>query len=66
MLVFIGLKIIGITLTVGSIKNYNKVDFSNSDAIMGRTISCLVKIGWSKKEVKNRAIKMREAIESVL
>jgi len=48
------------------IKNYNKIDFSNSDAIMGRTISTLVKIGWSEEDVKNRAIKMREAIASVL
>lgn len=48
------------------IKNYNQIDFSNSDAIMGRTISTLVKIGWSEEDVKNRAIKMREAIASVL
>ncbi|OIP52464.1 MAG: L-glutamine--2-deoxy-scyllo-inosose aminotransferase KanB [Flavobacteriaceae bacterium CG_4_8_14_3_um_filter_34_10] len=48
------------------IKNYNEIDFSNSDAIMGRTISTLVKIGWSEEDVKNRAIKMREAIASVL
>jgi len=48
------------------IKNYNEVDFSQSDAIMGRTISSLVKIGWSEKEVMARAEKMRKAIMSVL
>ena len=33
---------------------------------MGRTISSLVKIGWTEEEVKLRAEKMKAAIASVL
>lgn len=47
-------------------QDLNTADFSKSDAIMGRTISILVKIGWSDKEVKERAEKIQAAIASVL
>ena len=47
-------------------QDLNAADFSKSDAIMGRTISSLIKIGWTEKQVKERAEKMREAIASVL
>ncbi len=47
-------------------QDLNNCDFSKSDAWMGRTISCLVKLGWSKEEVARRAEKMRSAIESVI
>lgn len=47
-------------------QDLNNTDFSKSDAIMGRTISILVKIGWSEKEVKDRAAKIQEAVASVL
>tara|TARA_R110000868_G_scaffold145181_2_gene365194 strand:- start:105810 stop:107000 length:1191 start_codon:yes stop_codon:yes gene_type:complete len=44
--------------------NYDKTDFSASDAIMSRTISCLIKLSWSKEEVKNRADKMAAIIKA--
>jgi len=43
----------------------NTVDFSKSDAIMGRTISILIKIGWRENEVKERAEKIKQAVASV-
>ena len=48
------------------LEKLNGTDFSKSDAIMGRTISSLVKIGWTEEEVKLRAEKMKAAIASVL
>ena len=48
------------------LEKLNETDFSKSDAIMSRTISSLVKIGWKVDEVKERAEKMRAAIASVL
>lgn len=47
-------------------QDLNNTDFSKSDAVMSRTISALVKIGWTEAQVKERAEKMREAIASVL
>jgi 8-amino-3,8-dideoxy-alpha-D-manno-octulosonate transaminase len=47
-------------------QDLNSADFSKSDAWMSRTISSLVKIGWTEKEVVQRAITMSEAIKSVL
>lgn len=38
--------------------DYSKSDFSASDQWIGRTVSCLIKLGWSEKEVKERAWKM--------
>ncbi|MFS4469166.1 DegT/DnrJ/EryC1/StrS family aminotransferase [Maribacter sp. 2210JD10-5] len=46
--------------------DYTKADFSKSDAWMGRAISCLVKIGWSEKEVEARAKTMAKVIEECL
>jgi 8-amino-3,8-dideoxy-alpha-D-manno-octulosonate transaminase len=37
-------------------------DFSQSDHFIGRNISCLIKIGWTEEEVKQRAIKMAAII----
>lgn len=51
---------------LNQMQDLNNCDFSKSDAWMGRTISCLVKLGWSKDEVEQRADKMRVAIESVI
>ena len=48
------------------LEKLNGTDFSKSDAIMGKTISSLVKIGWTEEEVKVRAEKMKAAIASVL
>ncbi len=47
-------------------QDLNNTDFSKSDAIMGRTISSLIKIGWTEKEVRERAEKMKQALKSVL
>lgn len=47
-------------------QDLNKTDFSKSDAIMSRTISSLIKIGWTGKQVKERATAMRMAIASVI
>lgn len=43
--------------------DYNKVDFSASDHWMGRTISCLIKLGWTEQQVKERAENMVKAIQ---
>jgi 8-amino-3,8-dideoxy-alpha-D-manno-octulosonate transaminase len=47
-------------------QDLNNTDFSKSDAIMGRTISSLIKIGWTPKQVKERAEAMKSAILSTL
>ncbi|WP_222984325.1 DegT/DnrJ/EryC1/StrS family aminotransferase [Flagellimonas meishanensis] len=49
-----------------SLQDFSKVDFSASDHWMGRTISCLIKLGWTATEVEQRAQKMAEAIKSAL
>jgi len=40
----------------------SKQDFSQSDHFIGRNISCLIKIGWTEKEVILRAEKMKQII----
>lgn len=47
-------------------QDLNTADFSKSDAVMGRTISILIKVGWSQEEVQARAKKIKEAILSVV
>lgn len=47
-------------------QDLNQTDFSKSDAIMGRTLSSLIKIGWSDKQVKERARIMSETIKDIL
>ncbi len=44
----------------------NNKPFNDSDAWMSRTVSCLIKVGWTTDEVKERASKMIEAITKVL
>lgn len=46
--------------------DYSKSDFSKSDHWIGRTISCLIKLGWSENEVHTRAKKMVKTIRAVL
>ena len=46
-------------------QDLNNTDFSKSDAIMGRTISSLIKIGWTEKQIRERAEAMKNAIASV-
>ncbi len=43
----------------------NNRSFKDSDQWMSRTISCLIKVSWSEQEVKERALKMTEALQSV-
>jgi 8-amino-3,8-dideoxy-alpha-D-manno-octulosonate transaminase len=47
-------------------QDLNNTDFSKSDAIMSRTISSLIKIGWTELEVQERAEKMKIALKSIL
>ncbi len=47
------------------IQDLNNIVFSKSDAIMGRTISSLVKLSWTEEQVKQRATNMAQAIQSI-
>ena len=51
---------------VQALPNYTKADFSASDHWMGRTISCLIKLGWSEEEVTARSNKILDTIKSCL
>lgn len=46
-------------------QDLNKTDFSKSDAIMGRTISVLIKIGWSATQVRERAFSIKNLLSSL-
>ncbi len=46
--------------------DYTKSDFSQSDHWISKTISCLIKLGWSEAEVQQRAQKMAEIIKSTI
>ncbi|MFT7155738.1 MAG: 8-amino-3,8-dideoxy-alpha-D-manno-octulosonate transaminase [Parvicella sp.] len=48
------------------IQDFTKTDFSKSDAWMSRTISSLVKIGWTETQVEERAEKMAKLISEVI
>jgi len=48
------------------IQKLNETDFSKSDAVISRTISALIKIGWTVEEVKVRAEKMKAVIISAI
>ncbi|MFT5238621.1 MAG: 8-amino-3,8-dideoxy-alpha-D-manno-octulosonate transaminase [Ulvibacter sp.] len=48
------------------IQNFSKTDFSKSDAWMSRTISSLIKIGWTEVQVEERAEKMAKQISDVI
>ncbi len=43
--------------------DYGASDFSRSDHWVGRTISCLIKLGWGEEEVHERAEKIAEIIK---
>ena len=47
-------------------QDLNNTDFSKSDAVMSRTISSLIKIGWTEKQVRERAEIMKNTIASLL
>lgn len=44
----------------------NKRTYPDSDAWMGRTVSCLIKVGWTEAEVQERAKNMVAAIKSTV
>ncbi|MGO4920978.1 DegT/DnrJ/EryC1/StrS family aminotransferase [Maribacter spongiicola] len=48
---------------VNQLPDYSKSDFSKSDAWIGRTISCLVKLSWTDEQVAERATKMKDVLE---
>ena len=48
------------------LQHFGSADFSASDHWVGRTISCLVKLGWSEEEVASRATKMAEILRKVV
>ncbi|MBL4664031.1 MAG: DegT/DnrJ/EryC1/StrS family aminotransferase [Flavobacteriaceae bacterium] len=48
------------------IQDLNNTDFSKSDAWMSRTISSLVKIGWTDVEISERAAKMKTVLSEIL
>ncbi|WP_149275666.1 DegT/DnrJ/EryC1/StrS family aminotransferase [Pareuzebyella sediminis] len=45
---------------------YTSTQFYKSDQWVGRTISCLIKLGWSEDEVSQRARKMADIVRSCL
>lgn len=51
---------------IDGLPDYTISDFSNSDAWMGRTISSLVKLSWTKEEVKRRAKLLASVINAAL
>ena len=44
----------------------NTTSYPNSDQWVGRTVSCLIKGGWSKQEVQERAKQMQKIISECL
>ena len=51
---------------VNQLPDYSKSDFSKSDAWIGRTISCLVKLSWTDEQVTVRAAKMKDVLEKFI
>lgn len=49
-----------------ALPDYTNSDFSASDHWMGRTISCLIKLSWSEKEMEERALKMVSVVQDTL
>ena len=49
-----------------SLKYLKNKTFEQSDAIISKNISCLIKLSWSEEEVFERAEKMKKALQSVL
>ncbi|MEM7185779.1 MAG: DegT/DnrJ/EryC1/StrS family aminotransferase [Bacteroidota bacterium] len=47
-------------------QDLNATDFSKSDAWMGRTISSLVKVGWTDAQIEERAATMKQVLSEVL
>ena len=50
---------------LNQLPDYAKADFSKSDHWIGRTISCLIKLGWTEEEVHLRAKKIAEILREL-
>ena len=48
------------------LQDFDQADFSQSDHWMSRNISCLIKLGWTEEEVKQRANKMTTVLKRIL
>jgi 8-amino-3,8-dideoxy-alpha-D-manno-octulosonate transaminase len=48
------------------LENIKHAKFEQSDHFIGRNISCLIKLSWTEVEVKERALKMVNAIKASL
>lgn len=51
---------------IDALPDYANADFSASDHWIGRTISCLIKLGWTEEEVHQRAERMADVIKEVV
>ncbi|TMU56732.1 DegT/DnrJ/EryC1/StrS family aminotransferase [Flagellimonas algicola] len=49
-----------------ALPDYEKADFSSSDHWVGRNISCLIKLGWTADDVKQRAQTMSDELQKIL
>ncbi len=47
------------------LQDFSKMDFSASDHWVGRNISCLIKLGWTENEVRERADTMVRILKSL-
>jgi len=47
---------------VNQLPDYSNSDFSKSDAWVGRTISCLIKLSWTGEQVAERAATMKQVL----
>ncbi len=45
------------------LKNYNEMELDQSDHIMGKTISILIKLAWTERELLSRAEKIVSAVK---
>ncbi|QCX00108.1 DegT/DnrJ/EryC1/StrS family aminotransferase [Aggregatimonas sangjinii] len=50
---------------IAQLPDYSRSDFRKSDHWMGRTISCLIKLGWTETEVTQRANTMVEILSTL-
>lgn len=50
---------------IAQLPDYSQSDFRKSDHWMGRTISCLIKLGWTETEVTQRANTMVEILRKL-
>ncbi len=48
------------------LQDFEKANFSQSDHWVGRNISCLIKLGWSELEVRQRAQKILATLHSIV